>query len=171
MLKYILVIAILLSSSIGISGDIYLENRVANRQYKGKGGQCWFACADSIAREKGIKNFIGVIDKLPEHHIGLYGASIFSMLYYEYILWVDVDYISHRDMKKLEKWINDDLLPIASIKTSETTAHAIILLEIREIRERKYIRYFDPNEITHDYYMPYWQFQELWWGTAQVIKK
>lgn len=168
--KAVLLACCLAGSAHAAEARIDVANRVGNRTDY---GVCWWAAAEMIGKQYGIKELTGLTEKVVADGHGFKGGAGDSDIKY----WMDklgVKWHSnpHAKCEAGAQWIKERLaagIPVVSCnnyigghRNGKVTLHAWVMLKI----DSQGVHYVDCNDITEVKIKPYQEWYDWWYGRA-----
>jgi hypothetical protein len=176
--KWILILAWGLTFGLGLSCHLHAaepiviaqENRVPNRT---DNGVCWWAAAETIGKQYGIKSLLGLTEAVVKDGRGWKdGANDITIP-----LWLNATKTKHSRNphgKTTEgaKWIAEQLAagkPVVSCqnvigKDGRTYLHAFLITKFDYDTQK--VHYIDCNDVTKDFTKDYTDWYSWWYGRA-----
>jgi hypothetical protein len=174
----------LLPVTVSASGPAPVEkqHRVANRRDY---AVCWWACAESIGNQYGIKELRGLTQKVVDNGVGRdTGARQEDIDWWMAKLGLKLAQTSGRSVAFLQVWLDRKVPVIVSVKhwhSAKEETHALILTSIspgkldfvdgsNEKHHDFVVDFIDPNDPQSNYQHTWAWFQQHWTGRAYAFE-
>lgn len=143
-------------------------------------GVCWWSCADTTARQYGLRRLIGIRDAVISDGYGRDdGAEITHILYWLHLTNTKYDCCSEFDEPHKDWFLVNHIRagrnPIVAVwwepyEKGRPSCHAIVLTDIYKAKDGHwYVKYYDPNEPDEDHWNNWRWFKRRWAGQAFVL--
>lgn len=177
--KWLLILALAALFGWGLSAqlrgaDIAIDpaNRVANRT---DWGACWWAAAESVGKQYGIKCLAGLVDRVAADGTGKQGANDQTIAYWLAKTGLKAEANPHAKTVKGAEWIAAKLdagVPVIACQNvigtdGRTHLHAFLLLKFD--RDTQLVHYVDSNDTAKVHAKPYREWYDWWYGRAYAI--